>query len=618
MKFLARILRPIWNFINTVRRIILNFIFFVLVIIIGVALFSGDKEPTVPDGGLLVLNPFGILVEEASYLSPSDRFLAEALGNSPIPETSLHDFLAVIEHAANDDRVAGVVLDLRYFWGGGISKMEKVAEQLELVRAAGKPIIAHGNSFGQSQYFLASQADTIYLNPQGAVSVEGFHAYQTYFKGLFDKLHVKPYIFRVGDFKSAVEPYSRMDMSEEAKEANQEWIDGQWQLYLAGITRHRDIAPELLSGQMDDYLRLFAAADNSQAQMALDAGLVDELAHAEAIRNALIEIGGANDNGNGNSYRHITWRDYMRVIDRENVIKKPDTRPEVRVVFAAGTILDGRQPRGTVGGESLSAELRRARLDDNVKAVVLRIDSPGGSAFASEQIRQEVLQLREAGKPVVASMSSVAASGGYWIAAGADEIYATPATITGSIGVFGMFLSLQETLAQVGVYTDGVSSTEFPYISIERDLNDAAQEAIQRGVDRIYDEFLSLVAEARNMTVAEVHEVAQGRVWTGSRALELGLVDALGELEDAVIAVAARAELEDYQVTFPTVELTGMEALLAQIFDTSVKFAPNLFKTKSPTLLEQKVLELRREVEALNEFNDPNYIYARCLECKVY
>lgn len=618
MKFLARILRPIWNFMNTVRRIILNIIFFLLVIIIGVALFSGDKEPTVPDGGLLVLNPFGILVEEASYLSPSDRFLAEALGNSPIPETSLHDFLAVIEHAANDDRVAGVVLDLRYFWGGGISKMEKVAEQLELVRAAGKPIIAHGNSFGQSQYFLASQADTIYLNPQGAVSVEGFHAYQTYFKGLFDKLHVKPYIFRVGDFKSAVEPYSRMDMSDEAKEANQEWIDGQWQLYLAGITRHRDIAPELLSGQMDDYLRLFAAADNSQAQMALNAGLVDELAHAEAIRSALIEIGGADDNGNGNSYRHITWRDYKRVLDRENVVKKPDSRPEVRVVFAAGTILDGRQPRGTVGGESLSAELRRARLDDNVKAVVLRIDSPGGSAFASEQIRQEVLQLREAGKPVVASMSSVAASGGYWIAAGADEIYATPATITGSIGVFGMFLSLQETLAQVGVYTDGVSSTEFPYISIERDLNDAAQEAIQRGVNRIYDEFLSMVAEARNMTVAEVHEVAQGRVWTGSRALELGLVDALGELDDAVIAVAARAELEDYQVTFPTVELTGMEAFLAQIFDTSVKIAPNLFKAKTPTLLEQKVLELRREVEALNEFNDPNYIYARCLECKVY
>lgn len=618
MKFLARILRPIWNFMNTVRRIILNIIFFLLVIIIGVALFSGDKEPTVPDGGLLVLNPFGILVEEASYLSPSDRFLAEALGNSPIPETSLHDFLAVIEHAANDDRVAGVVLDLRYFWGGGISKMEKVAEQLELVRAAGKPIIAHGNSFGQSQYFLASQADTIYLNPQGAVSVEGFHAYQTYFKGLFDKLHVKPYIFRVGDFKSAVEPYSRMDMSDEAKEANQEWIDGQWQLYLAGITRHREIAPELLSGQMDDYLRLFAAADNSQAQMALNAGLVDELAHAEAIRSALIEIGGADDNGNGNSYRHITWRDYKRVLDRENIVKKPDSRPEVRVVFAAGTILDGRQPRGTVGGESLSAELRRARLDDNVKAVVLRIDSPGGSAFASEQIRQEVLQLREAGKPVVASMSSVAASGGYWIAAGADEIYATPATITGSIGVFGMFLSLQETLAQVGVYTDGVSSTEFPYISIERDLNDAAQEAIQRGVDRIYDEFLSMVAEARNMTVAEVHEVAQGRVWTGSRALELGLVDALGELDDAVIAVAARAELEDYQVTFPTVELTGMEAVLAQIFDTSVKIAPNLFKAKTPTLLEQKVLELRREVEALNEFNDPNYIYARCLECKVY
>lgn len=615
MKFLSRLLRPIWNFINTVRRIILNILFFVIVIFITVALFSGDKEPTVPDGGLLVLNPRGMLVEEPRYVSPSDRFVADALGNTPIIETSLHDFLAVIEHAANDDRIAGVVLDLRSFWGGGVGKLELVAERLELVRAAGKPIIAHGNLFTQSQYYLASQADTIYLNPQGAVAIDGYHSYQTYFKGLFDKLHVKPYIFRVGDFKSAVEPYSRSDMSPEAREANQEFIDSLWQNYLAGITRHREIAPELLSGRMDDYLALFAAAENSQAQMALRAGLVDELAHAEEIRQNLIALGGKDSDTN--SYRHIGWRDYHQVIQNENIVKRPDTRPQVHVVFAAGTILDGRQPRGTVGGESLAAELRRARLNDNIKAVVLRIDSPGGSAFASEQIRQELLQLREAGKPVIASMSSVAASGGYWIAAGADEIFATPATITGSIGVFGMFLSVQDTLAEVGVFTDGVSSTEFPYVSIDRDLNEAAQEVIQRGVDRIYLEFLELVANARDMTVDEVHEVAQGRVWTGTRALELGLVDQLGELEDAVIAAAARAELEDYQVTFPTYELSGWDAFIAQILDSGVKFAPSLFAPKSPTLVDQKLLQLRREIEAINEFNDPQHIYSRCLECKV-
>lgn len=615
MKFLARILRPVWNFINTVRRIILNFLFFVIVIVLVVALFSGDKEPTVPEGGLLVLNPRGVLVEEPRYVSPSDRFISDALGNSPILETSLHDFLATIEYAANDDRIAGVVLDLRSFWGGGISKLELVADRLELVREAGKPIIAHGNFFTQSQYYLASQADTIYLNPQGGVVVEGFHSYQTYFKGLFDKLHVKPYIFRVGDFKSAVEPYSRTDMSPEAREANQEFIDSLWQSYLAGITRHRDIAPEILSGRMDDYLALYASVNNSQARMALEAGLVDELAHAEEIRQHLIALGGKDNDTN--SYRNIGWRNYNRVMQNETIAKRPDNRPQVHVVYAAGTILDGRQPRGTVGGESLAAELRRARLNDDIKAVVLRIDSPGGSAFASEQIRQELLQLREAGKPVIASMSSVAASGGYWIAAGADEIYATPATITGSIGVFGMFLSVQDTLAEIGVFTDGVSSTEFPYISIDRDLNNAAQETIQRGVDRIYVEFLELVADARNMTVDEVHEVAQGRVWTGTRALELGLVDQLGELDDAVAAAAVRAELEDYQVTFPSHELSGWDAFIAQVLDSGVKYAPSVFAPKTPTLVDQKLLQLRREIEAINEFNDPQHIYSRCLECKV-
>lgn len=620
MKFLAKLLNPIWKFINGTRRVIVNLVFIILLIGFFLIINQEDSIPEVPDGGLLVLNPAGLLVEEPTYFSPFDRFVDQAMGANGAPETDLHEFLRVIDNAATDDRIAGVVLDLRNFWGGGLSKLQLVAERLEKVRAAGKPIVAHGISFSQSQYYLASQADTVYLNPLGAVAVEGYHMYPTYFSSLLEKLNVTTHIFRVGDFKSAVEPFNRDDMSSEAKEANQAWINAMWAEYLAGISRHRDIAPEILSGQMDDFLTLFAAADNNQAVLAQNAGLIDELSHSEGIRQALIELGGYDEEKK--SFRGIGWRDYRTAINAS--AKEPKNGNEVRVVFASGTILDGTQPRGTVGGVTLSNRLRDVRLDDNVKAVVLRIDSPGGSAFASEQIRQELLLLREAGKPVIASMSSVAASGGYWIAAGTDEIVAPSSVITGSIGVFGMFFTIEEALANIGVYTDGVSSTEFPYIDITRPLNDSAKVAIQGGVDRIYQDFLELVADARDLSVAEVHEVAQGRVWTGSKALELGLVDRLGELDDAVAIAAERAGLEEYRVTFPREELKGFDAFIANFLNGATALLPNSViehfaarVSRSTPLTERAIRRTLQEVNVINEFNDPQNVYLRCLECKI-
>lgn len=617
MKFLSNLLRPIWNFINGIRRVIVNLVFFILLIGVFLVLNQGEDIPTVPEGGLLVLNPSGVLVEEATYLSATDRFFNEATGSGTTPETDLHAFLAIIDDAATDDRISGVVLDLRNFWGGGLSKLQMVADRLEKVRAAGKPIIAHGNFYSQSQYFIASQADTVYLNPQGSVAVDGYHMYPTYFSSLLEKLKVTTYIFRVGDFKSAVEPYSRDSMSAEAKEANQEWVDAMWAEYLSGITRHREVAPEILSGEMDDFLALFTEANNSQANLALNAGLVDSLAHSEEIRQALIDVGGYDEDKK--SFRGIGWRDYRQAIasERSETANDKDESGEVRVVFASGTILDGNQPAGTVGGATLSNRLRDIRLDDNVKAVVLRIDSPGGSAFASEQIRQELLLLREAGKPVVSSMSSVAASGGYWIAAGTDQIVAPSSVITGSIGVFGMFFSIDESLAEVGVYSDGVSSTEFPYIDITRPLSDSAQRALQGGVDRIYQDFLELVASARGMTTEAVHEVAQGRVWTGSKALELGLIDRIGELDDATAIAAELAGLESYRVTFPTPELSGFDAFLAQLFNGASVLIPQSMYTKTPTLTEKAIHRAINEVQAINDFNDPQHVYMRCLECQV-
>lgn len=620
MKFLRTLLSRLWRIINGIRIVLLNVIFFLLLIMV-IALFAqGDDLPTVPEDGLLVLNPSGILVEEETYVSPADQFFQEAFGSgSDTPEINLYQFIAAIDAAAEDDRIAGIVLDLRRFIGGGMSKMQIVGEHLTRFRATGKPVIAFGDYFTQNQYYIASHADTIYLNPMGAVGIDGLHYYDVYFKSLLEKLKINPHIFQVGQYKSAVEPFMRDNMSDEAREANEAWLNELWTQYLTGVQANRSLAPEIVSGRFEDYLALFNRSNQDQGELAVNAGLVDELRHREAVREELINLAGLDTDKN--TYRHITLNDYQRVLRADEAVSSVirDTRPQVAVVVGRGVILDGVRRSGEIGGDSLAAELRKARLDDDVKAVVLRIDSPGGSAFASEVIRQELLEIRRAGKPVIASMSSTAASGGYWIATAADQIVAAPTTITGSIGVFGLLMTFEDSLEHIGVYTDGLSTTELPYLNVGKELDEGTRYIVQKSVEQTYAEFLQIVADSRSMNVADVHEIAQGRVWTGQAALDLGLVDLLGELDTAIALAASEAGLEedDFQVKWPEREMSSFEAFLAEFFGSAQSFMPQREVTTPTGLAEKALMQVWQDVKMLNEFNDQRGVYTRCLQCKV-
>lgn len=620
MKFLRSLLRKVWRVINSIRIILLNVIFFSILILLIAMMSSGEDLPEVPEDGLLVLNLQGVLVEEDTYTAPLDLFFQEAFNSgTEVPETNLYRLLSTIDEAAKDDRIGGIVLDLSHFLGGGLSKMMLVGDHLNQFRETGKPVIAIGDYYTQSQYFLASHADTIYLNPMGVVALDGLHYYQMYFKSLLENLKINPHIFQVGQYKSAVEPFMRDDMSLEAREANEAWLNEQWTHFLNGVQRNRSLPSQITSGQLDDYMQIFAEANNNQAQLAIDANLVDGLRSREEMRTELINIAGLDTDKH--SYRHITYQDYLRVLraatnPMEEVL---DTRPRVEIIVARGAIMDGSRHAGEIGGDSMAEKLRNARYDDDVKAVVLRIDSPGGSAFASEIIRQELLELRNAGKPVIASMSSTAASGGYWIAAGADEIIAAPTTITGSIGVFGLLMTFEDSLDHIGINTDGLSTTELPSMNLGKTLDPAAEHLMQSSVEQIYTEFLELVAEARNMSVNAVHDIAQGRVWTGQAALDLGLVDALGEIDFAINRAAQLAGLEEdeYKTGWPSTSVSPFEAMIAEMLGTASTWMPEQKVSTPSGLAEKALMQVWQDVKILNEFNAKDGVYIRCLQCKV-
>ena len=607
MKFLKKLFSKLGAGLSALRRYVAHILTLVVLFVVLSALFSGDKTPTVPDGGLLVLSPVGVLQEYQPEVDPIDAISDEIMG-AAVPSSSLYELITIIEHAKDDDRIQGMVLNLAGFSGGGLNKVQVLSDAIADFRKAGKKVYTSADSYSTGQYLLASQADEVYLNPLGGVLLEGFTTERPYFSEALDKLKVKVNVFRVGDYKSAVEPYILTGMSDEARENLKGWLNEQWQRYLQTVQRHRSINSLMTSGRLDDFMLAFERADKNMAQMAVDMGLVDGLKHRHEFVDYLSELVGHDDEKN--TYRHISHQDYLKTIpqpQRDMNFQAKMSDAQIAVVMAVGTIVDGQGAAIEIGGDRLARELRDARFDDKIKAVVLRVDSPGGSAFASEVIRQEILQLREAGKPVIASMSSVAASGGYWISAGANKIIAAPTTITGSIGVFGMIPTFDETLAQVGVYYDGESTTELPTMSVTQPLTETVSNVIQANVNGIYADFLTLVAEARGMSREEVHAVAQGQVWSGERALKLGLVDELGGIDLAIQRAAEIAELESYGVLWPERETSFAEEMLRELgIGPSADLAAlaELKEAVSPLLF-------------LRAYNDPGHIYTRCVECEL-
>lgn len=551
---IARLLLGAWRALDFSRRLVFNLLFLLLLAVLLAALLAGGKLKPLQPRTTLVVAPQGRLVEQFSCDALSRAIAQARPGTTGCREVRVRDLLRALEAARGDARIERVVLELDQLQPGGYAALREVAAALAQVRAAGKQVIARGDSFTQGQYLLAVQAGEIYLDPMspGGVMLEGLADYRQYFHQLLqDKLGVDMHLFKVGRYKSAAEPFVLDAASPEAKEASLYWMNDIWQRLLADVARARRLDPQALAAQIDDLPAQVQAAGGDLAQLALRQKLVDGLKTRDEV-DALLAERGVADPDSDTGYRMVDLPTYLQHLDLG--LPQVDPRPQVAVVVAEGEIASGERPPGSVGGESTSALLRQAREDEHVKAVVLRVNSPGGEVFPSEQIRREVVALKQAGKPVVVSMGDVAASGGYWIGMNADRIFADPSTITGSIGIYGLFPTLDRGLAKLGVYTDGVATTRYAgAFDLTRPLAPGVAQVVQAVIAKGYAEFTGKVAKARGRSVAQIDAVAQGRVWSGAQARERGLVDALGGLQDAIADAAARAKLgarEKWQVQY--------------------------------------------------------------------
>ncbi|MFT4256270.1 MAG: signal peptide peptidase SppA [Pseudoxanthomonas sp.] len=544
----------LWDVMNFTRRLILNLLFFGLLLLFLIALLfaagSGGTKP-LQERTTLVIAPEGRLVEQFST-DPATRALAKALGDTGATEVQLRDLLRALKAAKEDKRIERVLLDVDKLQPSGYASLREVAAALAELRAGGKQVVAFSQGMAQAQYLLAAQADEVYLDPMGSLVLEGLGRYRQYYRqGLQEKLGVDVHLFRVGEYKSAAEPYILDAASKEAKEADLYWMSDIWQRYLSDIATARKLTPERLAAGIDTLPEGVAAADGDLARFALQQKLVDGLKTREEVESLLTERGVADEDSD-TGFRSIGLNGYLMQLDAKQL--PLDKRPQVAIVVAAGEITSGEQPAGKIGGESTAQLLRDARDDDDVKAVVLRVDSPGGEVFPSEQIRREVVKLKEAGKPVVVSMGDLAASGGYWISMNADRIYADASTISGSIGIFGLVPNLTRTLDKIGVHTDGVGTTRFAgAFDISKPLDADVGKLIQSVIDKGYADFTGKVAAARKQSVEQIDAIARGRVWSGAQAKERGLVDELGTLDTAIADAAARAKLgekDKYRVRY--------------------------------------------------------------------
>ena len=598
----------LWRALDALRKIL----HLILLLLIFGVFFGAVRSsiPIVPHRAALVLDIQGRLVEQLSG-DPIDRALGRATGEGD-PETRLRDVLDALKAAAKDDRIKLVVLDLDEMSGGGLSKLQDIGTALREFRASGKKVIAIGSAYEQSQYYLAAQADEINLDPLGYVYIDGYDYYRLFLKDALDKLAVDVNVFRTGAHKSFADGYTRNDMSPEEREESQAWINTLWSAYQADVTTARKLQPGALAQYADQTAALVKGAQGDTAKLALAQNLVTALKSREDVGEELKEIVGEDDSSH--SYNGISLDSYLATVHSDGVLKS-GAKNKIGVVVAAGEILDGKQPPGAIGGDSTSEILRDARHDDDIKAIVLRVDSPGGSVFASEQIYREIKALRAEGKPVIVSMGTLAASGGYYISAGADEIWASPTTITGSIGVIAAIPTFQRTLQKVGARVDGVGTTPLSGdFRLDRPLGPVARDVLQAGVEHAYSVFLDHVAAGRGKTPAEIDVVAQGRVWSGKDAREHGLVDQFGNLDQAIKAAAKRADLgDDFEPRFLEPEMSWEQFLALELHSMLSRIViASGFADPRPAMLRRALNPLELEAARWTRFNDPRHLYSYC------
>ncbi|MBY7336557.1 signal peptide peptidase SppA [Escherichia coli] len=609
-RFIAGFFKWTWRLLNFVREMVLN-LFFIFLVLVGVGIWmqvsGGDSKETASRGALL-LDISGVIVDKPDSSQRFSKLSRQLLGASSdrLQENSLFDIVNTIRQAKDDRNITGIVMDLKNFAGGDQPSMQYIGKALKEFRDSGKPVYAVGENYSQGQYYLASFANKIWLSPQGVVDLHGFATNGLYYKSLLDKLKVSTHVFRVGTYKSAVEPFIRDDMSPAAREADSRWIGELWQNYLNTVAANRQIPAEQVFPGAQGLLEGLTKTGGDTAKYALENKLVDALASSAEIEKALTkEFGWSKTDKN---YRAISYYDYA--------LKTPaDTGDSIGVVFANGAIMDGEETQGKVGGDTTAAQIRDARLDPKVKAIVLRVNSPGGSVTASEVIRAELAAARAAGKPVVVSMGGMAASGGYWISTPANYIVANPSTLTGSIGIFGVITTVENSLDSIGVHTDGVSTSPLADVSITRALPPEAQQMMQLSIENGYKRFITLVADARHSTPEQIDKIAQGHVWSGQDAKANGLVDSLGDFDDAVAKAAELAKVKQWHLEYYVDEPTFFDKVMDNMSGSVRAMLPDAFQVMLPAPLASVASTVKSESDKLAAFNDPQNRYAFCLTC---
>jgi protease-4 len=597
----------VWRILEGVRRVLHLILLLVIFGFILAALHT--SIPIVPHAAALVIAPEGEIVEQLAS-DPVRRAFGQASGG-PAPETLLRDVTDAIAAAKSDERIKLIVLDLGALDSTGLSKLQEIGAALREFRAGGKRVVVAADSLDQTQYYLAAQAGEVYLDPMGLVYVDGFSYYRMFLKDAIDKLGVDVNVFRAGTYKSFTDQFSRSDMASSEREETSVWLESLWSAYQQDVTRARSLPAGALNEYVAEEPAALAAAGGDSAKLALQRGLVTALKSRRQLADELKVLVGEDEDTH--SFNSIAMNQYLASVRSKHVLRsKSDAK--VGIIVASGEILDGHQPPGTIGGDSTADLLRQARFDNAVKAVVLRVDSPGGSMFASEQILREVQTLRKAGKPVVVSMSTYAASGGYYISAAANQIFASPTTLTGSIGVFSVVPTFQHTLEKFGVKVDGIGTTPLAGdMRQDRTLTPARRRILQSSVDHAYAEFLRRVGDGRKKPVEDVDKIAQGRVWAGVDAQRIGLVDHLGGLKDATDAAAKLAELgADYNVDYIEPEMNLREELLMQLRSEMLHMG-QIAGIIAPRSDMERVLDpVLEQARAIARLNDPRGLYAYC------
>ena len=605
--FFKRVFSFIGKFLTFVRHTI-SFVILIFFVSILVGSFAKDKQ-AIPQSGALVFAPSGSLVDQKTYVDPLSQIIGQ--GNQINGETLVRDAIAAIDYAADDKRITHLIIDINNLGNAGLSKLQEIGYSIDKFREK-KPVIAIVDNFSQSQYYLAAHANEIIMHPFGGAEITGLSSYRNYFKDALSKLKIKVNVFRVGEYKSAVEPFMDNAMSPQVKKETRDLLNLLWNQYSKKIEELRSLELGTITkyaSNLDIYLSEF---NGDSGKLALEMRLVDHLfTRPEANKYLNKKIGVENDEFD--KIDAMTYLENRRVLERTST----NIRNKIGVIVASGTIMDGSQPEGTIGGDTLAKMFTDLKDDENIAAVVLRIDSGGGSAFASEIIRESIISFRETDVPIIISMSSVAASGGYWISADADKIFAMPATITGSIGVWGMIPTIDESLANLGVYSDGVGTSDISGMyQIDRPMTERSKKLFQSGVESIYEKFIELVSNGRGLDQLSTQTIAQGKIWTGTQAINNGLVDQLGGLSQAIEEAANMAGLDDYQVKYFRKTLSPLEMIFLELnAEIRSLFSDHKADRFNNLALRNVQFSLKKNISMFNNLNDPNGEYLLCTLC---